>query len=140
MIDPAALNTEIATDPQTLGLTWSKENSENRALINAAGSASAAVDRTTVEKAELIEAIDRTEFESIWPTLDQWKKDLWTFMTTADLKISANTKAMVTGIWPVGATRTNLSNLTAISQAEASRSEELWGVLVSFSDLQAARP
>lgn len=126
-VDLLALKTEITTDPEAKGYAG-KSVKEQAALINAAGSSTADIDRIFVSAAELQNQVVGTEFETLTAT----QQRLWLVIITAaladDLDLrGSNLRGQVTSAWPAGVTRNNLAALQKIPQAIATRAEQLWG-------------
>lgn len=123
------LNTELQTDPLTLGyapLIAAGDHSGLAAILNdVAGAGAASIDREFVDAATFQSQVDPTEYLAL--TVAQ--QNLWNAILTASTSTqvplkNSTLRSQVLAVWAAGTTRTNLA---ALQTRTGSRAEVLWG-------------
>lgn len=123
------LNTELSSDPLTLGYAALISSGNHAALADIlndkAGAGAASIDREFVDAATFQSQVDPTEYLA----LSVAQQNLWNAILTASsggsIPIKNNTlRNQVLAVWAAGTTRTNLA---ALQTRTGSRAEVLWG-------------
>ncbi len=139
-IDLAALQTELNTDPQTLGyaapptpLYDEATAIADAALINNENIASV---KASLSGAEVFEATDATEFDA----LTDAQRSEWLSLCAIDSMNPANgTPAAAAATRIFGGGSATLTALQSLRAENISRAQQLFGVAVQVGDIQAAR-
>lgn len=138
---PAALNTEITTDPKGLGYAGAAGNSATIAdLMNlspepiAAGSQEQ-VYRTRADTRDIMAGIVLSEFAA----LTQASRDYCTMLFSAPQVNTgdANVRTQLAAIFAAGTT--SRTNMIAAAQKNASRAQALWGADFTVSAVQVSQ-
>lgn len=133
----AILQTEINTDPQSLGYAG-KTNPEIADLLNTAGLSSETVDVGIINGQELSMAVEISEYLSLSaPARDAWN----TILSAGDGQINVGDSRVVSQIGAIwGPATTTRANLLALKTRVCSRAEALFGsgIAVSMFDVAEA--
>jgi hypothetical protein len=136
------LNTEIITDPKTLGISYDTEENQNNNIsianvLNTIGMSGENIEVNEISTVDMQSAVVGTEFMS----LSNVKQRAWLAIVglpSVPVK-NSNLRSQVSEIW--GALTITRSNLVLLQSRSASRSEVLFGegVKVTSFDVHMAR-
>lgn len=133
-IDYPALAAEIANDPKTLGYAG-KSDYAIAVILNTVGASAETVIRAYTNTAEIVAAIDPTEFTALAAASKLFLTDV--ILAAPVVKTGdANLRTAVGQIFGAGATRTRL---IAAASKSASRAEVLFGEGISVNDTDVAK-
>lgn len=133
-INYTALATEINTDPKTLGYAG-KSDYDRAVILNTVGASAETVIRAFTNTAEIVAAIDPTEFAALTAANKLFLTDVVLAAPTVKSGDS-NLRTAIAAIFVAGTTRTRL---IAAASKSASRAEVLFGEGITVSDTDVAK-
>lgn len=137
----ADLKIEIDTDPQVLGLTFTKTDQENADLLNAAGSSRVQLDNESISADAIYCSIDKIEYSAL--AVDTHERDriahLHLISDATIVNATALRAAITADFAGVGFTNTRTA-LLALTYRDGTRAEELFpDEGISARDVHIAR-
>lgn len=131
----AILNTELTTDPKTLGLV-AMDNPTAADKLNEIGASGEKVSAGIINGQELQKVVINAEYAA----LSDVKRQGWgTIIAAGDGQVDIDDQQIVDQVVAIWVGTTTLTNLATLRKRDASRAEVLFGHGVSYQDVAKAR-